>query len=180
MTRKKTGEAARRRSPAKVTPAKIVVVIEDDRWRADPAVLVLIRRAARLALTLGVGEKSVGWGSSKDPVVTILLSSDARLKALNTRFCAKRKAANVLSFPSADPDYLGDIAIAHGVVAREAHRQNKALSAHAAHMAAHGVLHLTGHDHQDAREAGAMEALERRILGRLGLTDPYAETGKAA
>lgn len=180
MTREKTGATARGRSPEKIAPAKIEVVIEDDRWRADPATLVLIRRAARLALTLGVGEKSVRRCSPKDPVVTILLSSDTRLKALNTRFRAKRKASNVLSFPSADPDYLGDIAIAYGVVAREARRQNKALSAHAAHMAVHGVLHLTGYDHQDAREAGAMEALERRILSRLGLTDPYAETGKAA
>ncbi len=54
--------------------------------------------------------------------ITILLSGDARLKELNGLFRGKNKPTNVLSFPAeanAD-DYLGDVAIAHGVVAREA------------------------------------------------------------
>jgi probable rRNA maturation factor len=39
----------------------------------------------------------------------------------------------------------------------------------------HGVLHLLGFDHDDAREAEAMEALERVILADLGIADPYLE-----
>ena len=39
----------------------------------------------------------------------------------------------------------------------------------------HGCLHLLGWDHEDAREAEAMEQLEREILAGLGLPDPYLD-----
>ena len=68
-----------------------------------------------------------------------------------------------------------DVAIAHGTVAREAKAQKKRFSAHAAHLAAHGVLHLLGHDHENDRDARAMERLEVEILAGLGLPDPYIE-----
>jgi probable rRNA maturation factor len=38
----------------------------------------------------------------------------------------------------------------------------------------HGVLHLAGHDHERPKQARAMEGLEVKILGRLGVPDPYA------
>jgi probable rRNA maturation factor len=41
-------------------------------------------------------------------------------------------------------------------------------------MTVHGVLHLLGYDHLDDAEAEAMEALEARILAKLGIEDPYA------
>jgi probable rRNA maturation factor len=59
------------------------------------------------------------------------------------------------------------------VVAREAHEQGKEVNAHYAHLTVHGVLHLLGWDHENAREADAMEALERQILDSLGFDDPY-------
>jgi probable rRNA maturation factor len=36
-------------------------------------------------------------------------------------------------------------------------------------------LHLIGHDHDNDRDAQAMERLERRILAGLGIPDPYAD-----
>ena len=59
------------------------------------------------------------------------------------------------------------------VVAAEARAQGKTLAAHWAHMVVHGVLHLHGFDHQTAREARAMEALEVEILRGFGYHDPY-------
>jgi probable rRNA maturation factor len=41
-------------------------------------------------------------------------------------------------------------------------------------MVVHGMLHLYGHDHVERAEADVMEDLEREILGRLGVADPYA------
>ena len=58
--------------------------------------------------------------------------------------------------------------------AREACEQKKTLAAHYAHLPVHGTLHLLGWDHEDAREADAMEQLEREILAELGIEDPYA------
>ena len=100
--------------------------------------------------------------------------------ALNRHYRGKDYATNVLSFPADLPDgvklpVLGDIVICAPVVAREAHEQGKEVIAHFAHLTVHGVLHLLGWDHENAREADAMEALERQILDSLGFGDPYAE-----
>ena len=156
---------ARRRALARRKPAAIVVVMEEPRWREDPSVLPLIRRAARLALQDGAPAE-----------LTILLSNDAKLRALNASFRGKDKSTNVLSFPcaSSDEPYLGDVALGHGVVAREARNQGKSLAAHAAHLVIHGILHLTGHDHEKPKDARVMEALETGLLAKLGIADPYA------
>ena len=106
--------------------------------------------------------------------MTILLTDDAHLGRLNRRFRCKDKPTNVLSFASPDLNYWGDIAIAFGVVQREARIQGKGVPAHAAHLAVHGILHLKGYDH--AKNAGrvSMEAIETTILSKLGVADPYA------
>jgi probable rRNA maturation factor len=83
----------------------------------------------------------------------------------------------VLSFPAggdpASAPLLGDIVIAFETASREALEAGKPLRDHAAHLLVHGFLHLIGHDHVEAAEAEAMEALERAILGSLGIDDPY-------
>src|SRR5258708_1508330 len=66
------------------------------------------------------------------------------------------------------------LALAHGVVAREALEQGKPIAHHLQHLVIHGVLHLIGYDHQRDEDAERMEALERELLARLGIPDPYA------
>ena len=99
-------------------------------------------------------------------------------RALNRHYRGKDYATNVLSFPADLPEgvdlpLLGDLVICAPVVAKEAQDQGKPLAAHYAHLTVHGVLHLLGLDHEDEREAEAMEQLEREILASLGLPDPY-------
>jgi probable rRNA maturation factor len=76
-------------------------------------------------------------------------------------------------FPVPLPE-IGDIAICAPVVAREARQQRKAPQAHWAHMVVHGVLHLLGYDHENDRDAEAMEACETKILKQFGYLNPYA------
>jgi len=100
--------------------------------------------------------------------------------SLNRHYRGKDYATNVLSFPADLPPemqvpLLGDLIICAPVVAKEAAEQGKSLAAHYAHLTIHGVLHLLGLDHEDAREAEAMEAIERELLADLGYADPYAE-----
>lgn len=106
--------------------------------------------------------------------ITIRLVSPDESQALNRDWRGKDKPTNVLSFPMQEPDYLGDIVICAAVVAAEAAEQHKTLRAHWAHMVVHGVLHLLGHDHLVEAEAEQMEALERRLLAKMGFSDPYA------
>ncbi|MCC5085484.1 rRNA maturation RNase YbeY [Xanthomonas campestris] len=103
--------------------------------------------------------------------------------SLNHHYRGKDYATNVLSFPAEMPEglpkgvkmpLLGDLVICAPVVAREAAEQGKSLSAHYAHLTVHGTLHLLGWDHEDDKEADAMEQLEREILAELGVDDPYA------
>ena len=63
--------------------------------------------------------------------------------------------------------------VAYETLAREAAEEAKPFLHHLAHLAVHGYLHLLGYDHQTDSEAGAMEKLERDILGRLRIADPY-------
>lgn len=101
-------------------------------------------------------------------------------RALNRDYRGRDYATNVLSFPVELPrgvrsPLLGDLVVCAPVVALEALGQDKPLAHHHAHLVVHGVLHLLGMDHEGSEaEADAMEARERRILGRLGIPDPYA------
>ena len=88
----------------------------------------------------------------------------------------------MLSFPADMPTgvdlpmpLLGDLVICAPVVLKEAKEQGKAANAHFAHLTVHGVLHLLGMDHEDEREAVAMELLEREILAGLGYDNPYED-----
>ena len=100
-------------------------------------------------------------------------------RALNRHYRGKPHPTNVLSFPAELPKgvklpLLGDIVLCAPVIAREAREQRKPLTAHYAHLTVHGVLHLLGFDHDDERDAEAMETIEREILAGIGLPDPYA------
>ena len=69
--------------------------------------------------------------------------------------------------------HWGDVVICAPVVEAEALQQSKPTTHHYAHMVVHGVLHLRGFDHKTEPEAQKMESLETRILGDLGISDPY-------
>jgi probable rRNA maturation factor len=109
--------------------------------------------------------------------ISLLFCDDARMKELNRQFRGQDKPTNVLSFPGPEPletaQCLGDIAVAYDTVAREAVEQGKTLEQHCRHMIVHGFLHLLGYNHEDDEEAELMEAMEIRILERLGVDDPY-------
>ena len=102
---------------------------------------------------------------------------------LNARYRQKSGPTNVLSFPADDsseglppelPRMLGDIVVCAPVVAREASSQGKEAEAHWAHLFVHGALHLLGYDHEEPADAEAMESVEKQILARYGIGDPYA------
>jgi probable rRNA maturation factor len=152
---------------------EIAIIVEEKAWRDVGIELVTkIRRAVRSALA-----RADAPPSSK---LTILLTADERVRALNKQHRDKDKPTNVLSFPSVQPDYLGDVAIAYGVTAQEAKEAGKPLANHAIHLAVHGALHLLGYDHEKPREAEIMEALETEILAKIGIADPYRVPGQAA
>lgn len=123
-------------------------------------------------------------------VASLLFTNDARVHELNREWRQRDKPTNVLSFPMLErvdlvhldpdegpPEMLGDIVLAHETCAREADAKGIALEDHAAHLILHGLLHLSGHDHEISEEdADKMEALEVKALALLGIDDPYTAT----
>lgn len=116
----------------------------------------------------------------RDAELALRVVDEEESAYLNHTYRGKRGPTNVLSFaaqlsPEVPVPLLGDLVICAPVVLREAREQHKSAQAHWAHMAVHGCLHLLDYDHQAAREARVMEALEIEILEALGFANPYAE-----
>jgi probable rRNA maturation factor len=148
------------------------------------------RAAARLALTLQLAANSSGlptktalrrWLAAaldQSAAITVRFVGIAESRRLNRSYRDLDYATNVLSFsydkPGRGQPLTGDIVLCAPVLRREARAQGKALEAHVAHLTVHGALHLQGRDHQNPRAAARMEALEKRILAKLGFPDPYA------
>ena len=106
--------------------------------------------------------------------VTLRVVGRAEGRRLNRAYRGRDYATDVLTFAYGTRPFRGDIVLCHPVLVRAAKERGAALDAHYAHLVVHGMLHLRGHDHQRPRDAVRMEALERRILARLGFPDPYA------
>lgn len=146
----------------------VEVEVEADGWLAAlPDCERLVRSAAQAALA---------HADVDDESVTVLLTDDAEIRALNRDHRRKDKPTNVLSFPAHETavGHLGDIALAFETCAREAADAGKPLSDHLRHLVVHGTLHLLGLDHEAEADAEAMEARERDVLAGLGVPDPYA------
>jgi probable rRNA maturation factor len=101
--------------------------------------------------------------------VAIALVPDAQIRALNHRYRRKNAPTDVLSFPSDEKGFLGDIVIARGVARRQASAMRHPLRTELRVLALHGLLHLLGYDHDSRRDNGAMARMERRLRRKGGL-----------
>lgn len=110
----------------------------------------------------------------RDVQIALRVVDEAEGRELNKNFRGKDYATNVLTFVyDEEMPLYGDIVICAPVVQREAREQHKDLSAHYAHLAIHAALHLQGYDHENEKDAVAMEARETAIMLKLGYADPY-------
>ena len=106
--------------------------------------------------------------------VSIVISDDPQLQALNRQFLGVDAPTDVLSFPSeeVDPDtglpYLGDILISVARARAQAEAAGHSLEAELSLLAVHGLLHLAGHDHADEQGKNIMWALQAQILDQAG------------
>jgi probable rRNA maturation factor len=153
-------------------------------WRTHLAgPKAVCRRAARAALA---GVPIPSWLGRAE--VSVLLADDATVRRLNGAHRGQDRATNVLSFPTFDPlpktapghvvpgpVSLGDVVLGLETIRAEAAAAGKAFSDHVSHLVVHGCLHLLGYDHRAANDAELMEGLERAILDRLGIADPYGD-----
>lgn len=162
-----------------------VDITADEEWDSSPFDVQLVRRAAEAAIAESAFPQLAS--SERAVEISVLLTSDDKVRELNAEYRGKHRPTNVLSFPMADPDdlrdanlagpelLLGDIILARGVCEAEAADKGVSVEQHATHLMVHGMLHLLGYDHHNDGEAADMEAREVRALARLGIANPYEE-----
>jgi probable rRNA maturation factor len=164
-----------------VTPS-IDLVIEAGDWPDEETVKTWFEAAIGAATS--ATEFNLALGE-----ITVVLTDDPAMQAINQEHRGKDTPTNVLSFPALTlealvkldgkrPFLLGDLVFALQRIEREAEAGQITLHAHMSHLIVHGFLHLLGYDHEEDLQAEAMEALETRILSKLGIADPYRDGAK--
>jgi probable rRNA maturation factor len=181
---------------AKAPAPKVDILVQSSLWKREAKIAAQLRAAIAAAATR-LEESDVPRPVTPTPsapsraLLALALSDDEAVCALNRDWRNKDKPTNVLSFPAVAPGksargksargksargsvHWGDVIIAYETTAREAEEAGKSFAQHAAHLAVHGFLHLAGYDHEKDTDAEVMEDLERAILARIGIPDPYA------
>jgi probable rRNA maturation factor len=110
--------------------------------------------------------ETIGKPSSS---ATIAFVSDDRIRELNRQFRGIDKSTDVLSFPSdvdeIDDENLGDIAISVDTADRQANENELTFDGEVAQLILHGLLHLSGYDHE--ADNGEMNRLELQLRKKL-------------
>ncbi|MEO3386598.1 rRNA maturation RNase YbeY [Mesorhizobium sp. CAU 1741] len=152
----------------------IDISVEAGDWPEEETLQSIAAAAADAAFA------ELGIGTDSGPELSLVFTDDPHIQALNLAWRSKDKATNVLSFPAFDvapgdplPPMLGDIVLAEETISSEATLEEKQFEHHLTHLVVHGLLHLLGYDHETDEDAEEMEAIERRALARLAISDPY-------
>jgi len=120
------------------------------------------------------GEKAVRVIGTSDQNATIVFVSNEVIRKLNRDFRAKNVATDVLSFPAEQAEFekaeglrLGDVVISIDQAARQAKEHRLRFENEIAQLILHGLLHLSGYDHET--DQGEMNRLELKLRKRLGI-----------
>lgn len=108
--------------------------------------------------------------------LSVALVSDRRMRALNRQFRGKDAVTDVLSFPSDERGFLGDIVIASGVATKQAKAAGHTVQTEVRVLALHGLLHLIGYDHES--DEGKMARVEMRLRRKAGLKEGLIERSR--
>ena len=129
-------------------------------------------------LTTWLSEQDIP-DSDGEPVMTLILLDDGQRHELNLRDRQVDDATDVLSYPAHEPDddgfpeipFLGDVFISIDTAARQAADAGHGFLDELLVLAAHGVTHLLGYDHQTEEEWKVFRTAQSRIL-ELGRQKP--------
>ena len=98
---------------------------------------------------------------------TIAFVSDKRLRELNRQFRGIDKTTDVLSFPAEEESNLGDVAVSVETAATQARENGLTFDREIAQLILHGLLHLSGYDHET--DNGQMNRLELKLRKKLDI-----------
>jgi probable rRNA maturation factor len=102
-----------------------------------------------------------------------LITDDAQLRQLNADFLGHDYPTDVLSFPSGEDIELGELAISIDRANEQAVTHGHTLIEELKILMLHGVLHLSGMDHET--DKGQMRRVETKWRKELGLAGGLIE-----
>jgi probable rRNA maturation factor len=126
----------------------------------------LVRAAERLLTELGLADREL----------SVLLTDDTHMRALNRDHRGKDRPTDVLSFSQLEgeggglhPELLGDVVISLSSARRQARARGATLRQELLALLVHGVLHLAGFEHEGVgpARARAMRAEQARLVALL-------------
>ena len=112
-------------------------------------------------------EKALEAIGNSGSSATVAFVSDKSIRKLNQQFRGVDKVTDVLSFPAEEPDNLGDVATSVETAAIQANDNGLSFDDEIAQLILHGLLHLSGYDHET--DNGEMNRLELRLRRKLGI-----------
>lgn len=157
-------------SPSELSPAnERVVVLVDEPFEAEVDADDLARVVTAALDTEG----------SPEAEVTLVITDDEQVAALNSRYRGVEGPTDVLAFPAQEetpgfvsaPEaraYLGDVLIALPYARRQAAELGRPLRDELRLLTVHGVLHLLGYDHAEPHQEAVMWAKQEAILSQIG------------
>jgi probable rRNA maturation factor len=117
-------------------------------------------------------------GQPAETGVTLVLTTDEEIRALNRDYRATDSVTDVLSFaldeeadqgpafvlPEGLPRYLGDIIVSYPTALAQAAEQGHSVEQELALLIVHGCLHLLGYDHAEEEQQAQMWQRQESIL----------------
>lgn len=145
--------------------------------RAPVVSASFFEQIARVLLLIEKG-KRLGIPPKASFVISLVLVSDEKSKALNKAFRKQNKVATVLSFPFVKKGrcflfsnvvHLGEIVMAPNIIVARARAQGILAKRELTRYFAHAMLHLLGYNHEGRgkkfiKEGKIMERLEEKTL----------------
>jgi len=123
-------------------------------------------------------------GAGPDVELSLLVTDDATVRELNSRYREQDRATDVLSFaleadsgrdaaggfvmPPGERVHLGEVIVSYPRAAAQAAERGRPVEDELALLVVHGVLHLLGYDHDRPAREREMRSLERRVLSQAG------------
>ena len=100
--------------------------------------------------------------------VSLLVTDDNEIRRLNEKYRSINHSNDVLSFPSGDVGYYGDVVISLEKAAAQAKEYGHSMEREVAFLMAHAMLHLFGYTHQEGEHEQEMREKQREIMKELG------------
>jgi probable rRNA maturation factor len=136
-------------------------------------------------LRLAARAVMVAEGVAPEVGVEVVLADAETVRDLNRRYRGRDEPTDVLSFAASevevafvegpeDTPSLGEVVVCLPVAEQQAVDAGHNLKGEITHLLVHGILHITGHDHEDPNDGARMKGAEDAILENLGHAGQYA------